>query len=317
MTTALVIPCCRAVQLASFLDAWASETFWDALIVVEDGPTRTFATATPHHYSWEEIDAELQDTAWVISRRDSAIRSFGFWKAYQLGYEHVVTLDDDCHPLPDEDFLAGHLQALHATPQWTESVPRLRTRGLPYADRGVLADVMLNMGLWTGVPDFDAPQQLVQGTVTDFTPPDESRVLPRGQYVPICGMNLCFRRAFAPLAYFPLQGEGWPYRRFDDIWFGVTAKKICDHLGWNITLGRPWVRHTRASDVYQNLVKEAPGIGFNERFWRVIDAIDLAGADSATACMRRVGQVLATQTEDYLRSLGAAIQVWAGLFEAG
>lgn len=314
MTTALVIPTCNEARLVSFLAAWEVDRFWDVLIVVEDGPVRSFAVDTHHHYSWNEIEAELQKASWVISHRDSAIRSFGFWKAYRLGCEYVVTLDDDCYPHPGQDFLSEHLQALDATPLWAESVLGLRTRGLPYGDRGVLREVMLNVGLWTGVPDFDAPSQLVLGTMTDFTPPDESRVLPRRQYVPICGMNLCFRREFAPLAYFPLQGEGWPFRRFDDIWFGVIAKKVCDHLGWYITMGRPWVRHVRASDVYQNLVKEAPGIGFNERLWRMVDAVDLEDCRSPKECMRQVGLSLAGQEEGYLHSLGTAIQVWVGLF---
>ncbi|HWT79271.1 MAG TPA: hypothetical protein VN648_10770, partial [Candidatus Methylomirabilis sp.] len=161
---------------------------------------------------------------------------------------------------------------------------------------------------------LDAPYQLVYGTVSDFVPPDDSRVLARGQYVPISGMNLCFQRDFAPLAYFPLQGDGWPYRRFDDIWFGVIAKKACDHLGWSISMGRPSVRHIRASDVYQNLVKEAPGIGFNEHFWRVIDAIELTGCGTPCDCMRRIGESLAERESCYLQSLGVALGTWAELF---
>ena len=316
MSVALVIPSCRSDRFASFLRAWGANRFWDVLVVVEDGPSRSLVTGTAHHYSWKEIDERLGDRSWIISRGDSAIRSFGFWMAYQLGCEHIVTLDDDCHPIPGQDLLAAHIAALHATPRWAESVLGVRTRGLPYGDLGLLPNVMLNVGFWVGVPDFDAPQQLVSGVVTDFTPPEDNRVLARGQYVPICGMNLCFRREFTPLAYFPLQGNGWPYRRFDDIWFGIIAKKICDHLGWQIGMGRPWVSHTRASDVYQNLVKEAPGIGFNEEFWRIIDAVDLGGADTATATMHRVGQVLAAEKTEYLQALGAAIQIWAGSFDA-
>lgn len=316
MTIALIIPSCRPEQLTSFLDAWARDQFWDTLIVIEDGPSRTFDLATPHHYSWSEIDAELGGSAWIISRRDSAVRSFGFWKAHQLGSSYIVTLDDDCFPLPGQDYFGAHLRALHATPRWTESIPGMRTRGLPYHARGTLSKVVMNVGLWTGVPDLDAPHQLVRGSLNDFVPPDDSRVMPRGQYAPICGMNLCFQHEFAPLAYFPLQGDGWPYRRFDDIWFGIFAQKICDHLGWQITMGRPWVHHTRRSDVYQNLVKEAPGIGFNERFWEAVDAVDLSACGTPIECMRRMGQRLPDLGTDYLRSMGLAIEQWAELFDA-
>jgi reversibly glycosylated polypeptide/UDP-arabinopyranose mutase len=315
MTIALVVPTCRQSQLRAFRSKWEKARFWDTLIVVEDAPARSKGVDTQYHFAWPEIEQELGESAWIISRRDSAIRSFGFWMAYRLHCDHIVTLDDDCHPITGQDFLGGHLKALHATPRWAESVLGMRTRGLPYGDRGKLDGVMLSVGLWSGVPDLDAPYQLVKGSMTDFTPPDESRILPRGQFVPICGMNLCFRREFTPLAYFPLQGQGWPYRRFDDIWFGVIAKKVCDHLGWLISIGRPWVRHTKASDVYENLVKEAPGISHNESFWRVIDAIDLSNTSSATAAMRRIGESLGRHEDTYMGALGAAIQAWVGLFE--
>ena len=54
-------------------------------------------------------------------------------------------------------------------------------------------------------------------------------------------------------------------------------KKICDHLGLDVSIGKPTVFHQRASDPFVNLVKEAPGIALNESFWQEIDAITIAG----------------------------------------
>jgi reversibly glycosylated polypeptide/UDP-arabinopyranose mutase len=313
VNVALVVPSCRAEQLRAFLQAWTPLRFWDTLVIVEDGSTRTFEVPTPHHFAHDDIDGVLGRDAWIISRRDSAIRSFGFLQAYRLWADLVVTLDDDCWPHPGQDFLRGHLDALERTTRWESSVPGMRVRGLPYENLGTLDTVKLNAGLWSGVPDLDAPTQLVRGRVTDFNPPAGSRVLPRGRYVPICGMNLAFRREFTPLAYFPLMGEGQPYRRFDDIWFGLVAKRICDHLGWHITVGTPWVRHIRASDTYANLVKEAPGIALNERLWQIVDALPLTET-TATGCLVEVGQGLEDSGDGYLRTLGRALRVWAGLF---
>ena len=45
-------------------------------------------------------------------------------------------------------------------------------------------------------------------------------------------MSLAFRIEALPLMYLPLMGEGQPYDRFDNIWGGVIAKRVCDHLGW-------------------------------------------------------------------------------------
>jgi reversibly glycosylated polypeptide/UDP-arabinopyranose mutase len=314
VNVALVIPSCRAEQLGEFLQAWEPFRFWDALIIVEDGPIRTFDVRATYHYSHTDIDNILGRDAWIISRRDSAIRSFGFLQAYRLGADLIVTLDDDCRPIAGQDFLRGHLDALEHTTRWESSVPGMRVRGLPYQNLGTLDTVKLNAGLWRGVPDLDAITQLMRGTVTDFVPPAGSRVLPRGQYVPICGMNLAFSREFTPLAYFPLMGEGQPYRRFDDIWFGLVAKRICDHIGWHVTVGTPWVRHIRASDTYANLVKEAPGIALNERLWQIVDALPLTEA-TATGCLVEVGEGLEESGDEYLRTLSRALRVWAGFFE--
>jgi reversibly glycosylated polypeptide/UDP-arabinopyranose mutase len=138
--------------------------------------------------------------------------------------------------------------------------------------------------------------------------------MPSGQYFPICGMNMCFKRELAPATYFPLQGEGQPFRRFDDIWFGVIAKKIMDHLRLQVVVGTPYINHSKASDPMVNLVKEAPGIAFHETFWEVIDAIELTGHDPVS-CMYNVGSGLLSDPHEYVRSVGDAITKWAALFD--
>jgi len=124
---------------------------------------------------------------------------------------------------------------------------------------------------------------------------------------------LLWKEEVTPLTYFALMGENSPYRRFDDIWFGVIFKKICDHLGLLISCGRPFVRHSRASDPLVNLVKEAPGVGFNETFWEKVDGIVLK-APSPAECMLEVGEGLQRLPDPYMAKLGKAIGVWAGLF---
>ena len=207
----LVVPTIRENCLKLFLHAWQYESF-DKIIVVEDNPTITFNTESVHHYSWKEIDDEWGENSWIFSHRDSAIRSFGFWKAWQLGAEIIYTLDDDCYPLPDEYFVASHTTNLEDTFNWTELIPGLRTRGLPYYNMGTLP-VVANVGLWTNIPDLDAIQQIAN-PIIGFEPDiKENRVMPHGQYFPFTGMNFCFKKEVAVLTYFPLMGEGQPYRR--------------------------------------------------------------------------------------------------------
>jgi reversibly glycosylated polypeptide / UDP-arabinopyranose mutase len=313
--TLLVVPSCRAAGLEAFFRAWDGKGGWDEALVVEDGPVKTFPLpGGVHHYSWREVEATLGADAWVISRRDSACRCFGFLWAWWRGFDHVLTLDDDCCPHEGHGSLAAlHRLALERQPRWRSSVRGLRVRGIPYRNKGHLPGVVANVGLWSDNPDFDAPTSLVLGDGAGFEPPGGSRVVPQGVYVPVCGMNLFLAREALPLFYFPPMGEGSPFRRFDDIWAGVLAKKALDHLGWRLGVGEPFVRHRRASDPFVNLQKEAAGIAANETFWEAVDAVPLKSSDPVGAA-HELGRGLAGSTDPYLAKLGAALQTWARLF---
>jgi len=321
----LVIPSIREESLSKFFKKWILKD-WDNVIVIEDNPERTFQNLNPwqtvchrvDHFSWKEIDEELGKNAWIISRRDSAIRCFGFYMAHKMGANYIFTLDDDCYP-EDLPFCDKHIQNLNYTTQWTESILGVRTRGLPYENKGHLPNIMANMGLWTGVPDMDAIHQFANTPEIEI--PKYNKIIPKGQYAPLCGMNLCIKRHMIPASYFPLMGQNSPYARFDDMWFGIIFKKIADHLGYYVSVGRPIIHHTKASNKYTNLIKEAPGIKANEYFWQIIDQISLT-ADNSKNCMIEIGEFLQKDDaphndqfeNDYLKTLGKAIVIWAGLF---
>lgn len=308
----LVVPTIREKSIQDFLHSWRNE-HWDKIIIVEDNPRKTFDIDVEHHYSWEEIDADLEENSWIISRRDSAIRSYGFLVAYRLGAEIIFSLDDDCYPV-NSDFCKTHVSKLEKSQKWTESVLGMKTRGIPYRQTGILENVVLNMGLWRGVPDLDAVQSLHEDVPTDFEPPTNDRIIPAGQYFPLCGMNFAFKRELTVLGYFAPMGDSKPYRRFDDIWYGIILKKICDHLGWHINCGNPIVHHKRASDPFVNLVKEATGIKANEQFWQTIDNIPLL-EDTPKTCLIQIARNLQQQSDTYLREYGGALEIWAGYFD--
>ncbi len=52
-----------------------------------------------------------------------------------------------------------------------------------------------------------------------------------GSYFPMCSMNLAWRPEFTAAMYFLLMGPDQPFDRFGDIWGGVLAKRVADHLG--------------------------------------------------------------------------------------
>lgn len=307
----LVVPTIRKNSIQSFFNAWQDQKDWDAVILVEDNPKKSFDVHVDYHYSWEDIDNELQEDAWIISRRDSAIRSYGFYKAWQIGAEYIFTLDDDCLPINEIKFCESHISNLKNSSKWCESVLGSRTRGIPYKNLGVMNNVKFSMGLWEGIPDFDAIHMLSECSKPIVL--SETRIMPRGQYFPFCGMNFAFTRDVTPLTYFPLMGKDSPFGRFDDIWFGIICKKICDYLNYTISCGRPYIYHSKASDAFNNLIKEAPGIKFNESFWEIIDAITLT-QNTPIDCMCEIGQHLEKYEDVYLLKLGKAMQRWAQLF---
>ncbi len=317
---ALVVPTNSSERLAEFLEAWAPWP-WERIVIVQDAPEvdiqipealQDAAAERLEVFAWAEIDAMLPDPS-IISRQDSAIRSFGFWRAWASGAEVIFTLDDDCFP-EDEGFVERHRENLFNTPIWQSSVAGMRVRGLPYGNGGVLSDVEVSMGLWAGSPDIDAITTLA-GAYSDVSiSGTRTRVMPAMQYFPLSGMNLAFKREVASLMYFPPMGSGQPYRRFDDIWCGITLQRICRHLGYSITCGAPLVNHQRASNPFTNLVKEAPGVVVNETVWETIEDVELSGSDPR-ACMEQMGAALAGNGDEYVAHWGRAIVAWCELFE--
>lgn len=339
---AIVVPTNRPEHALAFLKAW---NFEYPVYLIEDAPERTFDAYPPHvrstsaiphtgqvvrHFSWLDIDEDLRDDSWIISRRNSGIRCYGFLKAVQDGADIIITLDDDCLPNDSEpsytDYLVeGHLDVLRATfPRWVSTIEsHYPARGMPYRNRGEM-EVMLNMGGWTGVMDVDAMTELVSAGMVRNVPMRRLLPVPQGTFFPMCWMNLSFKRQMLPLMYAPLMGEDkngnpWPFNRFDDIWCGVFLKKICDILGLAVTAGWPIVNHAKASSIWANLRKEVEGVIVNEYLWQWVDAFMPSKTDDlASAYCELAAQVehsfsaIATKPEHqyYWRQLGTAMRVW-------
>jgi reversibly glycosylated polypeptide / UDP-arabinopyranose mutase len=142
----LVIPTIRERCAREFFSTWRENGDWDQVILIEDNPTRTFDVGIEQHYSWEDIKECIGDKAWIFSKRDSAIRCFGYLAAYKNGADYILTLDDDCYPHDNRPIFRQHIQIIEGYPRWTTSVPEMRTRGVPYRNKGHLSTVMANMG---------------------------------------------------------------------------------------------------------------------------------------------------------------------------
>uniref|UniRef100_A0A7I4EKE1 UDP-arabinopyranose mutase n=2 Tax=Physcomitrium patens TaxID=3218 RepID=A0A7I4EKE1_PHYPA len=271
----IVIPTIRDL---AFLEQWRPYLSPYHLIIVQDGdPTKKIHV--PEGYDYElynrnDINRILGPKASCISFKDSACRCFGFMMSKK---KYIFTIDDDCWVAKDP---SGHeINALeqHITNLLSPSTPLFFNtlydpyragadfvRGYPFSMREGVATA-ISHGLWLNVPDYDAPTQLVKPAEKNTRFVDAVMTIPKGTLFPMCGMNLAFDREMIGAAmYFGLMGDGQPIGRYDDMWAGWCCKVICDHLGFGVKTGLPYIHHSKASNPFVNLKKEYKGIFWQE-----------------------------------------------------
>lgn len=321
----LVIPTIRNLD---FLKNWnkANELESIHVIVVVDSQETSISVPKIRCrsitlYNHTDIENEFKKDSWIFPWKSASIRSYGFYKAYKRGADIIVTLDDDCFP-HSPNFFEKHVQNLKIKlpTDWTPTYPFrdiMYTRGFPYFIREKV-EVAVSHGLWSEIPDFDGMTQLNKGSINISTLPDILHIIPPGLFFPMSSMNLAFTRKAAPLMYQLLMGqtkEGtkWRYDRFDDIWSGIIAKKILDHLQMGTVSGSPFVRHKRASNVLTNIEKEATGIAQNESFWKFIKGIELK-SNTIIESYREVATQMRSLQTDYFKKLSEAMLTWSGYF---
>jgi len=318
----IVIPTIRQESITPFLKAWECEFKGNNVIVVEDNPEKSFELPKwVTHYSWREIDQDLGRDSWIIARRSAAIRSYGYYKAWQAGSKYILTLDDDC--LPEKTYKNGFVKTMLENLKmewpndtwWNTSRGNFYPRGFPYKVRNNLKTVV-HHGLWSNIPDLDGITQKKMPNLRT-KPFTQTEKVPYGQYFPMSGMNLAFRNEIVPAMHFMLMGqdklgEKWPYNRFDDIWAGIFVKKICDHLELAISSGGPSVKHIRASNVDVNIKKERSGIPVNESLWKEVENI-LLKADSVSKCYLELAKGI-DKKGGYWTKLARAMNIWTSLF---
>lgn len=354
---ALVIPTIRENSFKDFISRWEKlQLFQEVdLIIMEDNPRKTFDVSkidnrwVATHLCWEDIENDLKEKSWIIPRRSDTVRSYAYYYAWKMGYDLIITLDDDCYPPTEADglvyptgssFIGEHLKYIQGRTKWFNTLNSVKPRGIPFYNVGKQKNVVLNHGLWTNVLDYDAPYQLANPIKEEFS--FDNRIVPTGSYFPMCGMNVMWRRDVTVLMYHLLMGRQYvpfcfqndgepdpyytdklPFDRFGDIWCGILMKKVCDILGYQVSTGMPYIRHERASNPFANLKKEANGIEVNEKFWEYVDEFEIKGdvnAHTVDEIYMRLGNYISYYKEfpehsEYFKKLGEAMVIWSGLFK--
>lgn len=288
------------IRSYGFFKGWQQDV--DFVVSVDDDCSPSENGFLAKH--WEMLNAPASSHAWISTvvgqyprgvpyftteRGSTCVLNHGLWRG-----------------APDYDALTELRMA-----RCLRDADSVYPRGVPYGVEGGAAKWSLDHCCWHGVSgDDSATQPYGVGRGPDWRFIDQ--VIPRGAFFPMCGMNTAFRRELAPAMYFLLMGKDWPYDRFGDIWCGIFAKRICDHLGYSVRSGHPLVEHKRASDVSANLQKELPAYDINERLWRVVDSVVLTGR-TFVDCYHELANQL-TLPGEYWDRLRSAMHAWANLF---
>lgn len=238
-------------------------------------------------YGAEEISSwfnsrGLRSFKTVIPERAHNKNSFGLLIALERGgYDMIVFLDDDTYPVAGCDFLGAHYQALNvklpvrrSEGVWMNTHPQYYAHGMPYCQRrkkttwGIpngFTGTVLNMGLWTGIPDLNAIDYLALAPEWNPHLNVESFTVAPKQFAPICGMNVAFKPEIIP-AYYQLWHKGW-----DDLFGGLYVKVIADHMGKGISVGKPLCVHAKEPrDLFKDIETELPSMRLNEELWKVL-----------------------------------------------
>lgn len=283
----IVIPTIRNLD---FLEMWRPFFQPYHIIIVQDGdPIKKIHV--PEGFDYElynrnDIEKMLGPDSWCISFKDSACRCFGYMVSKK---KYIFTIDDDCFVAKkptgeDINALEQHIKNLlsPSTPYFFNTLydPYVEgadfVRGYPFSLREG-APTAISHGLWLNIPDYDAPTQLVKPRERNTRYVDAVMTIPKGTLFPMCGMNLAFdRELIGPAMYFGLMGEGQPIGRYDDMWAGWCCKVICDHLGYGVKTGLPYIFHSKASNPFTNLRKEYKGIFWQEEIIPFFQCLQLS-----------------------------------------
>jgi len=268
MNISVIVPTTidRSEIFNTFLEGWKDQfTKYNVNIIkVIDGDDVKLIDNSQNRIVHLKDYPELEE---IIFNKNDGVRNFGFYYAYvTYNSDYYITLDDDV--LPEGDTIGNHISILNKkvpTTKWINTLQDIYPRGFPYNIREE-SPVMVSHGVWNTNLDLDAPTQLLYGV--DFKSNFNKLAIPSGCYIPMCGMNLAWSKDVMKYMYFAPMGYKVGIDRFADIWLGVVLKDKLDLDKFAMVTGYSEVKHTRASNVWANLKKEAQGLEYNEFFYK-------------------------------------------------
>ena len=229
-------------------------------------------------------------------------QNFGLFFAWTEGVGNVIMLGSACDTRQTSNFLervpVG--QIVPAIPflsksGWFNTLSLLTedkfyARGYPYQfraeshsrryDLAFLAQPSFNQGLWTGAPDINGVDRLLEDITIDREQVEKARVqVGHGQHLPLSLLNAQLASRLAPAFFqppsFSLYG-GWRIHRHSDIWSMYFLKALMDKVGDEVTVGGPLVFRDPCLGAIEGVIDEHNASMIQGH---LTTAIDLAARD--------------------------------------
>ncbi|OVA01667.1 Reversibly glycosylated polypeptide family [Macleaya cordata] len=326
-------------DISSFMEQWRPFFSRFHLIIVKD-PDLQEDLQIPdgfdyHLYTKSDIDQVLASTPTNnIEFSGYSCRYFGYLMSRK---KYIISIDDDCFPAKDDktgflvDAVDQHILNLRtpATPLFFNTLydPYCKgadfVRGYPFSLREGVKCV-LSCGLWLNLADLDAPTQALIPEKRNTRYVDAVLTVPKGTSMPMSGINVAFDREILGPAWVPglrLEGEGKVrWETMEDIWCGMCAKVVIDHLGLGVKSGLPYVWRKESGDAVESLKKEWEGMKLMEELVPFFQTVKLSeSAVTAEDCVvemaKMVKEQLGSSSPLFDRAADAMVD-WVRLWKA-
>ncbi|XP_044499841.1 probable UDP-arabinopyranose mutase 5 isoform X2 [Mangifera indica] len=267
-------------DLTSFLNEWRPIFSKFHLIIVKDPDLKEqlkIPEGFDHHvYTKPDIDKVVGASSTILFSGYSC-RYFGYLVSKK---KYIISIDDDCLPARDNEGNLVDVVARHITNLTTPANPFFFNtlydpyrqgadfvRGYPFSLRSGVT-CALSCGLWLNLADYDAPTQALKPQQRNSQYVDLVMTVPARALLPVSGINIAFERETVGPALLPalrLAREGkLRWETIEDIWSGMCAKVMCDHLGLGVKTGLPYVWRSDKGNPIESLKKEWAGVKLME-----------------------------------------------------
>ncbi|KAF5201879.1 Udp-arabinopyranose mutase [Thalictrum thalictroides] len=332
----IVIAALRS-DLTSFMEDWRIIFSRFHLIIVKD-PDLSEDLKIPdgfNHdvYTKSDIDQCVGSASTSVLFSGYSCRYFGYLMSRK---KYIVSIDDDCVPAKDNkghlvDVVAQHIWNLRApaTPFFFNTLydPYCAgadfVRGYPFSLRNGVT-CALSCGLWLNLADLDAPTQALKPEMRNSRYVDAVLTVPARTMMPLSGINVAFEREVIGPALFPglrLGGEGkLRWETIEDLFSGMCAKVVCDHLGLGVKSGLPYVWRKESGDAVESLKKEWEGVKLMEEVVPFFQTVRLLrSAVTAEDCVLEIAKMVKEQLGPsdrvFTRAADAMVE-WIKLWKA-